>query len=330
MGLSAVQELERILKGMRAKGVRSVWLSEGNRCALTARPGQYSPHGEKAASAVSRTAAAASGISNPPVNQNAVLPTGTETCRPAAPQSSGGNAGGAFAVRRNSVEKMPPPPPIPPLQPSVQKNSAVPVPDGFVSSVAGMDWEGLEGAMSSCSYCSCSGRRGSSVFYIGDRNPAVMFIGDYPAEDECAGALPFDGPSGQMLYKMAVAMGLAWENAPHGKGAALANVLKCRPASITPPSEAIEVCGGFIRRQIELASPVALVLLGPLPVKVLADSVRDSFSQIEGKVIKCCGLPAVAIKHPSMIMRFAAHQDVFVRERRMAWTALQELMKIIF
>ena len=168
------------------------------------------------------------------------------------------------------------------------------------------------------------------MLHVGVRKPKILFIGDYPSEAECAGASPFSTPAGEMLFKMGTAMGLAWENAPQGRGVAFVNVLKCRPETMTPTAESLSVCGLYLRRQIELAEPAALVLLGHLPVKVLSIMGNASFSSIEGKILDCRGIVAMPIKHPNAIMRFVNQKSIFFDERKKAWTALQQLMKMVF
>ena len=168
------------------------------------------------------------------------------------------------------------------------------------------------------------------MLYVGARKPKILFIGDYPGEAECAGASPFSTPAGEMLFKMGTAMGLAWENAPQGRGVAFVNFLKIRPDTMTPTAESLSVCGLYLRRQIELAEPEALVLLGHLPVKVLSIMGNASFSSIEGKILDCRGIVAMPIKHPNAIMRFVNQKSIFFDERKKAWTALQQLMKMVF
>ena len=168
------------------------------------------------------------------------------------------------------------------------------------------------------------------MLYAGAPKPKILFVGEFPSAAECEGNSTFASPAGQMLYKMGTAMGLAWENAPQGKGVGLLNILKCRPDAISPSPDALAVCSLYTRRQIELAEPSALVLLGALAVKVLCPTETRSFSQVEGSFLDCRGILSIPIKHPNMILRFANQQTFFFEERKKAWNSLQKLMQMVF
>ena len=294
MGQSAVQELTRILRGMRDRGVRSVWLSDTNIGALSAPLGRYSS-----------TAPAVQNIprQTPPPVQPPPSMLQFPTMAPAAPRQM----------------------PVAPVAPKVQT-----VPPELGPQIAAMDEEQLTKAMMDCHYCPYGNTCNKKMLYAGAPKPKILFVGEFPSAAECEGNSPFASPAGQMLYKMGTAMGLSWENAPQGKGVGLLNILKCRPDSMAPCPEAIAVCSMYVRRQIELAEPSALVLMGALAVKVLCPTENRSFSLVEGNLLDCRGIISIPIKHPNMIMRFANQQNLFFAERKKAWTSLQKLMQMVF
>ena len=181
-------------------------------------------------------------------------------------------------------------------------------------------WEDLERCFEGCHCCPSAVRN----WEYGCRKARVMFIGDFPRSAE---ALP-STPAGMMLFKMAQAMKLYWENPPSPAfGAYTTDLLKCLPAG-RPTPEQISACLPFLRRQIELVAPDALVLLGQLPTKVLTGR-QEPFLQLRGSWQTCNGIPAVVIQHPAMILRFQSQPDAFLQERRSAWNTLQELMKFL-
>ena len=293
MGQSAVQELTRILRGMRARGIRSVWLSDANISALAVPLGRYS-------------AVSASNVPNQPVQHS-----------PSMRQ---------FPQRPTAMPR----PATAPVAPSAPKVQTVSVPPELGPKIAAMDDEQLTKAMTDCRYCPYGSVCKNKMLYAGAPKPKILFVGEFPSAAECEGNSPFASPAGQMLYKMGTAMGLAWENAPQGKGVGLLNILKCRPDSMAPRPEAISVCSLYTRRQIELAEPSALVLLGALAVKVLCPTETRGFSAVEGNLLDCRGIISIPIKHPNMIMRFQNQQNLFFEERKKAWSSLQKLMQMVF
>ena len=296
MGQSAVQELARILRGMRARGIRSVWLSDTNISGLAAQLGRYSaaPH------------------------PNSIL----------ADQAKKQSIAVAAAHQTQpALSSMPAPPPVPDT-PSKTPSSVAP-PD-LGPRIAAMDEAQLTKAIVECNYCQYGNSCKNRAVYAGAPKPKILFVGDFPSAAEAEGSSPFASQSGQMLYKMGTAMGLSWENAPQGKGVGLLNILKCRPDTMMPSPEALAVCGLYARRQIELAEPAALVLMGALAVKILCPTENRSFSQIEGKLLDCRGIISTPIKHPNMIMRFVNQQALFFEERKKAWNSLQRLMQMVF
>ncbi len=302
MGQSAVQELTRILRGMRARGIRSVWLSDANISALTMPLGRYS----------------------------ASAPIAPNMPRPASQPVQPAPAIQQFPQRPLAAPRQTPVAPVATAIPVAPKVQTVSVPPELGPQIAAMDDEQLTKTMLDCHYCPYAGTCNKKMLYAGAPKPKILFVGEFPSAAECEGNSPFASQAGQMLYKMGTAMGLSWDNAPQGKGVGLLNILKCRPDSMAPCPEAVAVCSLYTRRQIELAEPSALVLLGALALKVLCPTEKRSFSLVEGNLLDCRGIISIPIKHPNMIMRFANQQNLFFAERKKAWNSLQKLMPMVF
>ena len=287
------------MRGMRARGIRSVWLSDANISALAMPLGRYS----------------------------ASAPTAPNMPRPVSPPMQPAPAMRQFPQKTPVVPRQTPVATAAPVAPKAQ---TVSVPPELGPQIAAMDKEQLTKTMLDCHYCPYGSICKNKVLYAGAPKPKILFVGEYPSAAECEGNSPFASPAGQMLYKMGTAMGLSWDDAPQGKGVGLLNILKCRPDSMAPCPEAITVCSLYTRRQIELAEPSALVLLGALALKVLCPTEKRSFSLVEGNLLDCRGIISVPIKHPNMIMRFANQQNLFFAERKKAWNSLQKLMQMVF
>ena len=108
-------------------------------------------------------------------------------------------------------------------------------------------------------YSGCNLRNSAKNLVFADGNPAagVMVIGPMPNADDDRDGLPFSGKQGQMLERMLAAIGLDRTTA------LLSNVIPWRPPGNRVPSQReSEICRPFIERQIALAEPRHLLILG--------------------------------------------------------------------
>ena len=121
-------------------------------------------------------------------------------------------------------------------------------------------------AASLATFEGCNLRNTATKLVFADGNPEarIMFVGEAPGRDEDLQGLPFVGRSGQLLDRMLAAIGLDRTKAY------IANVIPWRPpGNRTPSPQETEICRPFITRQIELADPDILVLLGGAAAKTL-------------------------------------------------------------
>ncbi len=117
----------------------------------------------------------------------------------------------------------------------------------------------------------------SIVFGEGDPQARLMFIGEAPGADEDRTGRPFVGRAGQLLEKMIVAMGLSREKVY------ICNVLKTRPPNNqTPTIEEARRCAPYLREQIRIVAPEAIVTLG-LPASRLLLETSSSMRQMRGR-----------------------------------------------
>jgi uracil-DNA glycosylase family 4 len=125
-------------------------------------------------------------------------------------------------------------------------------------------WESLEKAVLGCMKCPHLVRsRTQVVFGVGNREAELLFVGEAPGADEDAQGEPFVGRAGQLLTKIIEAMGFTRETV------FIANVLKCRPdmpagesGNRKPRGEEMATCLPWLREQIKLVKPRAIVALG--------------------------------------------------------------------
>lgn len=99
-----------------------------------------------------------------------------------------------------------------------------------------------------------------TVFGYGSGTARLLLIGEAPGADEDRSGIPFVGRSGQLLEKMLKAIGFDRNEC------FITNVLPWRPPGNRTPTEGeIAVCLPFLKRQIDLVSPEAIMILAAAP-----------------------------------------------------------------
>ena len=165
-------------------------------------------------------------------------------------------------------------------------------------------------------------RRHTVVFGVGDPEAKLMFIGEGPGEEEDLKGEPFVGRAGQLLTKMIQAMGLAREQVY------IANVLKCRPdmppgapGNRKPTKQEMETCVPYLRAQIDVIKPGAMVALGATAVEGLVGPI-GSIGSLRGKFLDYRGVPLMPTYHPSYLLRNQSNT-----EKRKVWEDLMQVME---
>jgi DNA polymerase len=154
------------------------------------------------------------------------------------------------------------------------------------------------------------------VFSDGNPEARVMFVGEAPGIEEDLQGLPFVGRSGKLLDRMIAAIGL------DRTSAYIANVVPWRPpGNRTPTPQETEICRPFIERQIALAAPDFLILLGGASAKQILQTsegilrLRGQWRSYDagGRKIR-----AMATLHPAYLLR----QPL---QKKLAWRDLLAL-----
>lgn len=153
-------------------------------------------------------------------------------------------------------------------------------------------FEAIELRKGARNFCFADGRAGARV----------MVIGEAPGEEEDMQGRPFVGPAGQLLDRMFATIGLARDAVDAEAALYLTNVLPWRPPGNRRPEEAeIALMLPFLRRQIELAQPEILVLMGDAPC--IAGLKRQGIRRLRGQWGTAFGLPALPMIHPAALLR---------------------------
>lgn len=167
------------------------------------------------------------------------------------------------------------------------------------ASPADMDWERLEAAVSSCTFCDLHRTRTQTVFGVGRRDADLMIIGEAPGADEDRQGEPFVGRAGKLLNAMLRAIGL------DRKDVYIANILKCRPPNNRDPQPAETArCTPYLERQISLVAPRALLAVGRIAAQHLLQS-DQAIGRLRGKTLSFGPerIPLVVTYHPAYLLR---------------------------
>lgn len=204
-----------------------------------------------------------------------------------------------------------------PAAPAAMPNVAIPdtqaIAEAEFAANSARSLDELRTAMESFNGCNLKASARGLVFAEGTAKPSVMVIGAMPNADDDRDGQPFSGRQGAVLDRMLAGIGLARADL------LLTNVVPWRPPGNRPPSQReADICRPFIERQIALAEPNHLLILGNFAARFLFRS-NDTIHQLRGewREIAVAGraIPAFATLHP---------QDLATApiSKRLAWQDL--------
>jgi len=171
-----------------------------------------------------------------------------------------------------------------------------------------------------CTRCELCHGRTNTVFGEGDPEAPVMFIGEGPGQTEDETGRPFVGRAGELLTKMIGAMGFEREQIY------IANVVKCRPpGNRTPTPVEVQTCWDYLRRQIEIIRPAAIVTVGGPASKMLL-STDTGITRLRGTWHRYDAvdppIPVMPTFHPAYLLRSYTREN-----RQKVWSDLQQVME---
>ncbi|MDR0452778.1 MAG: uracil-DNA glycosylase [Treponema sp.] len=179
-----------------------------------------------------------------------------------------------------------------------------------------------------CDMCRLCETRTRGVPGEGAASPLALVVGEAPGADEDASGRPFVGKAGQLLDRMLASIGLSRQ-----KNCFIANVVKCRPpGNRDPMPDEIVFCGRFLRRQIELLKPKAILCAGRISAQTMLRTstgigkLRGRFApyRAEGDLDGFApdnpdgAIPLLPTYHPSALLRDEGY-------KRPAWEDLKAL-----
>ncbi|HZI17332.1 MAG TPA: uracil-DNA glycosylase family protein [Pyrinomonadaceae bacterium] len=161
----------------------------------------------------------------------------------------------------------------------------------------GETFEDIREDVGECVRCPLHKGRTNIVHTEGSREARLMFVGEAPGADEDASGRPFVGRAGQLLNKIIEAIGLTREDVLIG------NVNRCRPpGNRTPTTEEARTCKPFLLREIAVARPEVIIVLGNTAMKNLLDT-KEGITRLRGEFQDYQGIKVMPTFHPAYLLR---------------------------
>ena len=184
--------------------------------------------------------------------------------------------------------------------------------------IAAMDAPALERTIRACTACGLCATRTQAVPGVGNVSADLLVIGEAPGQEEDRRGEPFVGRAGQLLDRMLAAIGLDRQTVY------ITNVLKCRPPNNRDPkAEEVQACAAYLRRQIELIQPKAILSVG----RISAQSLLGTDESI-GRLRECWhrygprDTPLRVTYHPAYLLRSPA-------QKRKSWSDLKAVRSLL-
>jgi len=190
---------------------------------------------------------------------------------------------------------------------------------------AAQDLEEIRQDIGDCRRCRLHEGRNKIVFGVGDPETKLVFVGEGPGADEDAQGIPFVGRAGQLLTQMI-------ENTAQREGIPLlrkdvyiCNVVKCRPPqNRAPEPDEMEICGGFLFRQLAAINPKAICVLGATAAKAVLGR-KEGVTRMRGNWYKWREIPVMVTYHPSYLLR-----PYNANAKREAWEDLKMVLHYVY
>ena len=156
----------------------------------------------------------------------------------------------------------------------------------------------LEEECRGCTRCALSASATNLVFYDGNPEAKLIFIGEAPGADEDAQGKPFVGRAGKLLTATIEKLGLSRSKVY------ICNILKHRPPDNRNPLPVeIEACTPFLVRQLEILQPSVIVTLGNFSTRFMLNT-EDGITKLRGKIQNSkAGYKIIPTYHPAAVLR---------------------------
>ncbi|HEX8501083.1 MAG TPA: uracil-DNA glycosylase family protein, partial [Pyrinomonadaceae bacterium] len=212
------------------------------------------------------------------------------------PPRVGGEPGPTLYQTDMAKKPVRPPSPNPP-EPRMTLFGEITPKDELSLGRPGETFEDIRTDIGECVRCPLYQGRHTIVHTEGQPNARLMFVGEAPGADEDASGRPFVGRAGQLLNKIIEAIGLKRDDVLIG------NVNRCRPpGNRTPTTDEAHTCKPFLLREINIARPDVIVVLGNTAMKNLLDT-KEGITRLRGQFQDYRGIKVMPTFHPAYLLR---------------------------
>jgi DNA polymerase len=173
-----------------------------------------------------------------------------------------------------------------------------------------------------CRRCTLCFNRTNIVIDRGTPSSSILIISERPGDNEDRNGKPFVGRAGELLDKMLRAIDLDPD-----RHVLITNVVRCKPeVDRSPTKEEVDACFPFLEKQIALADPRVILLLGAVAVKWVDPSRTNLKMEDEaGRFYALPRFPGVQL----MIMYNPAFLLRDPRKKAVTWEHLKALKKYL-
>jgi uracil-DNA glycosylase len=179
-------------------------------------------------------------------------------------------------------------------------------------------YEELRETALACTRCRLADTRTQVVFSDGAVDARLVVVGEAPGANEDATGLPFVGAAGKFLDLLLRTVDLSRQDSVY-----ICNVLKCRPpGNRNPLPDEIEACSPYLKKQLELIRPEALLAVGSFAAQLLTGREGVALGKLRGEVHSYEGVPLICTYHPAALLRNPKWTRAF-------WDDLQLLRNIM-
>jgi uracil-DNA glycosylase family 4 len=186
------------------------------------------------------------------------------------------------------------------------------------SDTSNLAWDELQSKVSDCHACPLASTRIQTVFGAGAHDAELFIVGEAPGADEDQQGVPFVGRAGRLLNSILFAAGYTRDSVYIG------NILKCRPPENRDPRpEEVEACQGYLKQQIGLVSPKAILAVGRVAAQNLLQTDAP-LATLRGKTHTWgeSEIPVVVTYHPAYLLRQS-------RAKAEVWKDLLRLLHLL-
>lgn len=172
------------------------------------------------------------------------------------------------------------------------------VANAIASAASADNLDALKSAIETFEGCNLKRSARSTVFEGGNRGARLMLIAGCPSRDDDVSGTALSGADGILLEKMLGAIGLSrHEDVYHGFC-----VPWSPPGGSAPTQLHLEICAPFLAKQIQLAAPEIVIVMGNVAARHVFQS-KQTVVQLRGKwtTLPNFGIDAMAMSDPAML-----------------------------